>query len=262
MENESTRLEGVFFDLFSRAFKAMFWADNGKSGKVFPDLRTMFKHTKEGFDLKDEFPEFYFSTGLYNYYIEAYPEAHPIYKPLLAFMQDGDKELGLTQLNHAIHHTVYLRVESIRFMSLIQLHYENDLNSAALFAEMLNIEYPENLYFQGHLVTILLHQHRYKRVREVLDRKSVQEGIFNEMIRELASGFMAEKEAGDHLSAERKYQEVLAFAEEIGPFADSFQAIAYMGLSRLYEKKGLPEASKKYARKSSNRTTYSFILDE
>ena len=56
---EATRLEGVFFDLFSRAFKAMYWADNGKSGKVISDLGPMYRHTKEGFTLMDQFKEFY-----------------------------------------------------------------------------------------------------------------------------------------------------------------------------------------------------------
>ncbi len=262
IEEESTRLEGIFFDLFSRAFKAMYWADNGKSGKVIPDLRIMFKHTKEGFELKDEFPEFYFTTGLYNYYIEAYPDAHPIYKPLVSFMQEGDKELGLTQLNHAIQHTVYLRVESLLFMSIIQLHYENDLNTAALYAERLYREYPGNLFYRGHLVTILLHQHRYDRVREVLERNTPKEGCYSEMIRNLAGGFMAEKETGDIQAAEEMYREVIALAEVIGPFADSFKAMGCMGLSRLYEKQELSDESKKYARKASNLTVYSFILDE
>ena len=60
IEREETYLEGVFFDLFGRAFQAMFWADNGKSGKLVPDLRTMYKRTKEGFGLKEDFVEFYF----------------------------------------------------------------------------------------------------------------------------------------------------------------------------------------------------------
>ena len=90
LESEQTHTEGVFFDLFGRAFKAMFWADNGKAGKVVPDLGTLYKRTKEGFELMEEFNEFYFSTGLYNYYIETYPEAHPVYKPLVSFMQEGD----------------------------------------------------------------------------------------------------------------------------------------------------------------------------
>jgi hypothetical protein len=98
LNGENNYLEGVFFDLFGRAFKAMFWADNGRSSKVIPDLPVMYRQTKAGFELKELFQEFYFSTGLYNYYIEAYPEAHPVYKPLVAFMQGGNKKLGLEQV--------------------------------------------------------------------------------------------------------------------------------------------------------------------
>ena len=52
MKDTLTYTEGVFFDLFGRAFKAMFWADNGKSGKVIGDLGNMYRDTKKGFDLK------------------------------------------------------------------------------------------------------------------------------------------------------------------------------------------------------------------
>ena len=38
VKREETYQEGLFFDLFGKAFKAMFWADNGKSGKVVSDL--------------------------------------------------------------------------------------------------------------------------------------------------------------------------------------------------------------------------------
>ena len=103
-KNDPNDVEGVFFDLYGRAFKAMFWADNGRSGKVISDLGTMYRDTKKGFKLQEQFVEFYFSTGLYNYYIEAYPEAHPAYKPLLSFMHKGDRDLGMKQLNHAINH--------------------------------------------------------------------------------------------------------------------------------------------------------------
>jgi hypothetical protein len=123
LDSERTHTEGVFFDLFGRAFKAMFWADNGRPGKVVPDLRIMYKRTMEGFDLTSEFAGFYFSTGLYNYYVEAYPEAHPVYKPLLSFMSEGDKKEGLIQLNLAIQQSVFLREDALLFMSLIQLQY-------------------------------------------------------------------------------------------------------------------------------------------
>jgi len=262
MDADRTHLEGVFFDLFGRAFKAMFWADNGKEGKVIPDLRTMYKHSMEGFQLKEQFNEFYFSTGLYNYYIEAYPEAHPVYKPLLSFMDDGDKKLGLQQLNYSINNAVFLKVESILFMSLIQLKYEKDLNTAAIYAEGLFREYPQNKYYQGHLVTILLHQHRYRRVKIVLEAMEDQNDNYSKMVRAMANGYMAEKETKNDRLAGKWYLRTIEAADSFGPIADQFKAIAYMGLARLSEQKGLRSEARRYARKASHHTSYSFILDE
>lgn len=262
LDNEDTYLEGVFFDLFGRAFKAMFWADNGRSVKVIPDLGQMYRQTKEGFSLKEQFSEFYFSTGLYNYYIEAYPEAHRAYKPLVSFMQDGDKELGLQQLNYAINHTIYLKVESLLFMSLIQLKYERDLNTAFLYAERLYRSYPRNLYYQGHLSTILLYMNRFSQVKEVLASMENQHDNYSEMIRIMATAFMEEKENGNIRMATRDYERTIEFAERIGPFADSFAAIGYMGLSRIANGRGDERRAGEYARKASRYTSYPFILGE
>jgi hypothetical protein len=259
---ESSHLEGVFFDLFARAFKAMFWADNGKAAKVAPDLRTMYRHTKEGFKLMDQFVEFYFSTGLYNYYIEAYPEAHPVYKPMVSFMEDGNKELGLLQLNHAITHSTYIKVEAILFMSLIQLHFEEDLNSAAIYAERLYRDFPNNIYYQGHLIMILLHQHRYSHVREILEGMKRQSDTYSQMIRSMALAFIAEKTSNNDRYAGKEYMKTVELADAFGPFASRFRAIGYMGLCRLNAKKGLRAESRRYARKAAKFTSYRFILDE
>jgi len=262
LTSDDTYLEGVFFDLFGRAFKAMYWADNGKAARVVPDLGTMYRHTMEGFRLKEEFSEFYFSTGLYNYYIEAYPEAHPIYKPLLSFMKEGDKKLGIKQLTTAIRHSTYLKVESLLFMSLIQLNYEEDLKTAALYAEKLYGQYPLNTYYQGLLITILLHLHRFEKVREILENMDHQQNSYAELVNETALAFLEEKDVRNLGLARRKYFRVLEMAESIGPFADIFQAIGYMGLSRIYERRGLNIDAKRYARKAASHTAYTYILNE
>lgn len=262
IKNEETYLEGIFFDLFGRAFKAMFWADNGKSGKVVPDLGTMYRRSKEGMELKDQFVEFYFSTGLYNYYIEAYPDVHPAYKPLVSFMQKGDKKLGLEQLNHAINHAIYLKVEALLFMSLIQLKYEKDLSTAAIYARRLHYDYPNNIYYQGHLLTILLHQHRFSEVQKILGNTEGQKDPWSDMIRTLADAFMAEKQGDKDLQAGQGYQKLVKSADAFGPIADAYSAMAYMGLSRLHQKKELDSEARRYARKASKHTSYSFILDE
>ncbi|MGC9344098.1 MAG: hypothetical protein ACP5E3_15450, partial [Bacteroidales bacterium] len=125
---ESQEMEAIFFDLFSRAFYIMFWADNGKPGKVFPHLNTLYKHTMQGFDLKESFNEFYFTTGLYNFYIEAYPEKHPSYKPVVLFFKGGNKPEGLKQLEYCAENAVFLRVEARFFLALLYLNYKKDFN--------------------------------------------------------------------------------------------------------------------------------------
>ena len=261
-ENDHTQLEGVFFDLFGRAFQAMFWADNGKPIKVVPDLGTMYQNTLEGFKLKENFVEFYFSTGLYNYYIEAYPEARPIYKPLVSFMQEGNKQLGLDQLKYAIDHTVYLKVESLLFMSLIQLNYEDNLSSALYYISRLHHKYPQNIFYQGLLLTILLHQDKFAEARKVLEAISPQEDDYSAMVRTMSKALLSEKYLRNDLHAKKGYLETVELAKSFGPIADMYKAIGYMGLSRISEREELQHLAKKYARMASKHTVYRFILDE
>lgn len=260
--NEHTHLEGVFFDLFGRAFQAMYWADNGKPFKVVPDLGPMYHLTKEGFHLKDDFVEFYFSTGLYNYYIEAYPEARPIYKPMVSFMEDGDKQLGLEQLEYAINHTVYLKVESYLFMTLIQLNYEDNLNSALYYISRLHQRYPQNICYQGLLLTVLLHQNKFTEARKVLMTMNNQTGGFSGMTKTMSKAFLAEQFSGNDNHAKEGYLKTVELAESFGPIADMYKAIGYMGLSRISEREEMHQEAKKYARMASNHTVYSFIINE
>ncbi len=262
MENDHTYLEGVFFDLFGRAFQAMFWADNGKPFKVVSDLGPMYQNTKKGFQLKEELVEFYFSTGLYNYYIEAYPEARPVYKPLVSFMQEGDKKLGLEQLEYAIKNSVYLKVESQLFMTIVQLNYEENLSSALHYIARLQHKYPRNTYYKSLLLTILLHQNNYAEARKILVSVNAGEGDYSAMVKTMGKAFLSEKFINNDLQAKKGYLETLEMADSFGPIADIYKAIAYMGLSRISEREEMDHQAKKYARMASNHTVYSFILNE
>ena len=62
--------------------------------------------------------------------------------------------------------------------------------------------------------------------------------------------------------SEKKYLNVIDLASPIGPFANNYRAMGYMGLSRLYEKSGEQDEARKYAKKASRYTAYDFILDE
>ncbi|KPL16401.1 MAG: hypothetical protein AMS23_01000 [Bacteroides sp. SM1_62] len=90
LKEYGNQTEGVFFELMSRAFIVMYHADNGRSSKAISHLGKIYRDILASFDLQENFIEFFFITGLYNYYREAYPEAHPVYKPAAVFFRRGD----------------------------------------------------------------------------------------------------------------------------------------------------------------------------
>ena len=82
------------------------------------------------------------------------------------------------------------------------------------------------------------------------------------MINTLANAFMDEREPGKETLAGTGFRKTIELAETFGPIADIYQAMGYMGLSRLYQKRGLDRESDSFARKASHLTHYRFILEE
>ncbi len=138
LKEEGNETEGVFFELMSRSFIVMYYADNGHSSKAISHLGKIYRDIMTSFDLQEEFNEFYFITGLYNYYREAYPEAHPVYKPAAMFFRKGDKARGLEMLRYAADETNFMKVEAALFLSLIYINFENKVDHAVSYASRLH----------------------------------------------------------------------------------------------------------------------------
>ena len=81
---------------------------------------------KKGFDLTEEYREFNFPVGMYNYYREKYPELHPVYKPFMFFFRNGDVSKGLRQLERSVKENVFTKPEAGMFLVHIYLYYENN----------------------------------------------------------------------------------------------------------------------------------------
>ena len=254
-------MEGIFFDMHARAFKAMFWADNGKPGRVIADLNNMYRSTMLGIDYKTTFNEFYFSSGLYNYYIEAYVEKHPMYKPIALLFRRGDKRLGLTELEYAINNTTYIRHEARLFMSLIQLNYEKNMALALEQAAYLYNHFPRNIYYAGQYLIILVHCEQYAVASALNANLDNKHDGFHRMIHQLINGFISEKQKNDPSMAKLQYEEAIRHSENYGPIANLYAAIAYAGLARIAEKEGDPVAARKHIKNSSRLSDYEFILE-
>jgi hypothetical protein len=262
VKKEETELEAIFFDLFSRAFYVMYFADNGKPGKVFPHLNTMYRHAMEGFELMEKFNEFYFTTGLYNYYVEAYPQKHPAYKPVVLLFRDGDMPLGLKQLEYCSENAVFLRVEAKFFLALLHLNYEKDLNKASEYAAELYREFPNNSYYAGKYLEILLVNKKYFFAPLILNKLKNWGDPFSLMQYHLYSAYYEEKVNKNYKKAKDDFERALELSEQYKDFTNPYNAIAYMGLGRYYNRNGNQSLANRYFRQANNASSYDYILED
>lgn len=255
LTGEGNDTEGVFFDLMSRAFIVMYYADNGKASKAISHLGKIYRDIMAGFELQSKFNEFYFITGLYNYYREAYPEAHPIYKPAALFFRKGDKTKGIQMLRFAAENTDFMRVEAALFLSLIYINYENNADSALWYASQLHLNYPRNGYFLSKYTEMLLANKQYETALDpILSLMSMDD--FNKMKGIIFMGIYEEKKMDDPGKSRIYYEEGLRLAEPYKDQANYIKAYAYIGLSHYFEEQGDMKQARDYRKKANNASSY------
>lgn len=114
-------------------------------------------------------------TGLYNYFSVKFPEEYPILKPLMVFLPNGDKRLGLFQLRAAARNARYASVEAK--VALLQIYYsfENDNYEALQIAQELTEKYPNNTYFLRYLGRVQV------RLGMILDYENTWRTVMNKV---------------------------------------------------------------------------------
>ncbi len=262
LEKDPENLEGLFFDLFARALFSEYWADNGKPSKIFPYLKSLYRQTLRGMEVQDQFKEFYFTSGLYNYYMEAYPEKHPTYKPIKILFRPGDMKKGLIQLNHCAENAIYVRNEARFFLMHIYMNYESNPLKASEYAGGLYREFPMNPLYAGKYAEILIYNNKYAVADIIVNNLSNFPGEFSEMQYHLYKGLLDEKYRKNFESSFTEYNKALQIAEKYGEAGSNYTALAWMGLGRYYRSKKNYSSANRYFRMAENVTTYDFIIND
>ena len=262
LSGDPDNLEGIFFDLFGKAFYAMFWADNGKPGKVFPYLNMLYKQTVKGFDLQSTFNEFCFTTGLYNYYIVSYPEKNPVYKPVALLFRKGDKEYGINQLKYCASNSVFLRVEAKFYLALIYFKYENNYKKASEYASELYREFPNNTVFTSLYAEILMMDNKFAIAGAIIRNLERSKHPFAELNSHILKGYYLEKYEKNYTEALGKYRKGLEMSQQYGEMTKYETARAYMGISRHYSRNQNSAEAARNFRSARNLTNYEYILND
>ncbi|MBI3233444.1 MAG: hypothetical protein HYZ42_05290 [Bacteroidetes bacterium] len=238
-------LEVMFIQFTAHGFLARVNAILGNYGEAVNHSMSAYNSVKKGFDLKEKFYDFYFSTGMYNYYREKYPELHPIVKPFAAMLSDGNPELGIKQIRFSYAHSLFSKIESANYLINIFYKYESKPADAFNIAEEVNKKYPSNLFFTVKYAEGIMVCNKNKADYVALYEKLLES---NSTYYQMCGYFFKAQK----LYSENKTEDAFIWAhksskmsEKLTKLKDNMPSYIHMLLGKIYEKKGNSKEAEK-----------------
>jgi hypothetical protein len=239
--------EYLLTSLCARGFLLLFYSDNDLSVEVFPLVTSSYQNVRRSYNFTSYFPDFYFFTGLYDYYREAYPDAYPIYEALAILFPRGDKAKGLKSIINAARNSIFLKAESYLFLTTIYQCYENNFSQATYYSKSLCELYPQNPEYRSEYIKNLLLEKKYNEAEEImLNPRSANSNSYYSAQLDVFSGIIQEKKYHDFNKAEQYYNKGIRNISLYGDFGNNYTSFCYFGLSRISEIKGESQYKRSY----------------
>jgi hypothetical protein len=242
--------EYLLADLCTRGLLLMFYSDNNLSLEVFPLVLGTYHRIMKSFNYTRICSDFFYFTGIYNYYREVYPDKHPVYKPLAVLIPKGNRTEGIKQLQEASANSIVLRAEALLFISHIFMTYENDYAKSLYYSEELFNLYPANPAYRAEYVINLLISDKYDEAEKLVAfLESQPDSSFFKAQGEILHGVIHEKKYHDLQKAKDLYMSGIKDISLYGDYGNECCAMAYYGLSRISDSEGDKYYRKMYRKK-------------
>jgi tetratricopeptide (TPR) repeat protein len=251
-DDPKTKTEATFFLLASHGFIAL--ANHYQN-------ETAYSYLKDGFKLMDKNPDFYFTTGMYNFYRVQYPETHPIVKPIMVFFGDGNKKLGLQQIELATQRGTFTRAEAAYYLMGICFKYENNIQKAMQFANWLHERYPNNNIYKMRYVEALVANGKDEDAQAIIQQLKKNPNKIYQISMNVMDGIIAEKIKKNDKWATTFYSTALKNQPDY-EYTNDYYAMAYLGLARISNRAGDKKKAKEYAKKALDFAEYKTTIAE
>lgn len=262
LDKDKNDEEGIFFSLSAHGYLTQYYAEENSNFKAMKEAKNAYSFIKSGFDLTEKNPEFYYTTGIYNYYRDVYPDLHPVYKSFMWFFASGDKETGLQNLEKAIKKATFTKVEAINYSAHFYLRYEDAPSKSLEYSEELVAKFPGNLLYKAIFVEGLINLKRYDDAKIHVAALLNAPSHYFQMMGQTYMGRILEKQGKDLKKAKEFYLKSLETSKLIEYKASHYNSIAYCGLSRIEGKNGNKDGAKDYHKKASATAIYPSLKKE
>ncbi|MBR9976027.1 MAG: tetratricopeptide repeat protein [Bacteroidetes bacterium] len=167
LDRNENDIAGLFFKGGAIGFKGRLqanrksWVSAAKTGKeALPVVMDASELAPDNADLA-------FGTGIYDYYAAVLPDRYPVLKPLMVFLPEGNKALGLKELKLAAEKGRYANYEAMYFLLQVYYGMENKPSNALHYARRLLEAFPENPVFHRYLGRTYIKLGNWERAAEV-----------------------------------------------------------------------------------------------
>lgn len=253
--------EGVFFALTAHSYMASFYNNQNEVLKAVGESRRCYSYLKDGFNLLDKSPDFYFTTGLYNYYVERYPMDHAVVRPFMIFFDDGDMAQGLKQMDVATKRAMFMRAGANYFLAHILLKHETQPGRAATYTKYLADKYPNNPLFGMINAEALVLAGRYADARPYVQRLRQINHTFVPLAVRTFEGILAEQADRNDKAATDAYQAALKLPVN-DAYTKEYHAMAYAGLARIATRANDRNRARQYYKKTLAVAQYKSLIQE
>jgi hypothetical protein len=252
--------EYLLADLCARGMLIMFYADNNLPMEVLPLTRVTYKHLRRSFNFSSDQIDLNYFTGIYNYYREAYPNEHPVFKSLGILFPHGDMETGINQLKTSALKSVLLRAESYYSLAYIYLNFENDYPKAVIYSKALHEQAPDNFLYLSVYIKNLLLLRQYDIAEKLIMASQVvpENGYFLVQLN-IFKGILQEKKYHRNGLAQEYYKKATRDVSNFGVYGNEYAAYAYYGLSRISIANGEKDNGKIYREKAMELAAFKKI---
>lgn len=246
-KDPSVESELLLINLCARGFLLLFYTDNDLSFEVFPIASSTYQCIRRSFEFTTRYSDFFFFTGVYKYYREAYPEAHPVYKTLAFLFPKGSKVEGLSELLIVAKNSIILKAEAYSFLTQIFISFENNYRQATFYSKSLHKIYPDNPEYLGSYIKNLLLIKQYDEAENEIESsiEFFKNPFFQAQVT-IFEGILQEKKYHDLKKAQQLYLKGVKDISVFRSYGEDYAAYAYFGLSRISELNGDPDNVKIY----------------
>jgi tetratricopeptide (TPR) repeat protein len=156
LQEDPDDLDAVLFKGGAVGFRGRLRGDRHEFVRAARDALRSLPLLKKSRQLEPSNKDILFGQGIYNYFAEVIPERHRVVRPIMLFLADGDRELGLQQLEEVAREGRYARAEALYFLAQIYRMFEDDNTRALPYLVELHEMYPTNALFHRYRARTLV----------------------------------------------------------------------------------------------------------